>query len=62
MRPYMTFTNRLGRDIYVKLSSEDQPKLLRASDVRVSFVYRETDEPSKLQVSKGPWFYFIMLS
>lgn len=50
MRPYMTFTNRLGQDIYVKLSSEDPPKLLKKSDVRVSFVYHETEEPSKLQV------------
>ncbi|KAK1438468.1 hypothetical protein QVD17_04277 [Tagetes erecta] len=50
VRPYMTFTNRLGQDIYVKLSSEDPPKLLKASDVRVSFVYRETEEPSKLQI------------
>nr|XP_043638921.1 uncharacterized protein LOC122610015 [Erigeron canadensis] len=50
VRPYMTFTNRLGQDIYLKLSSEDQPKLLRSTDVRVSFVYRETDQPSKLQI------------
>ncbi|CAH1430060.1 unnamed protein product [Lactuca virosa] len=33
-----------------KLSSKDEPKLLRASDVRVSSVYRETDQPSKLQI------------
>nr|GEW79812.1 hypothetical protein [Tanacetum cinerariifolium] len=46
----MTFTNRLGRDIYVKLSSEDPPKLLRASDVRVSFVCLDTEGPSKLQI------------
>ncbi|PWA96948.1 pleckstrin (PH) domain superfamily protein [Artemisia annua] len=50
VRPYMTFTNRLGRDIYVKLSSEDPPKLLRASDVRVSFVCLDTEGPSKLHV------------
>ncbi|XP_076943882.1 uncharacterized protein LOC143614277 [Bidens hawaiensis] len=50
VRPYMTFTNRLGQDIYVKLSSEDPPKLLKKSDVRVSFVYHETEEPSKLQI------------
>ncbi|GJX33564.1 pleckstrin domain superfamily protein [Tanacetum coccineum] len=50
LRPYMTFTNRLGRDIYVKLSSEDPPKLLRASDVRVSFVCLDTEGPSKLQI------------
>ncbi|MFS8029949.1 putative vacuolar protein sorting-associated protein [Helianthus anomalus] len=50
VRPYMTFTNRLGQDIYVKLSSEDPPKLLKTSDVRVSFVFHETEEPSKLQI------------
>ncbi|KAI3710546.1 hypothetical protein L2E82_40329 [Cichorium intybus] len=50
VRPFMTFTNRLGQDIYLKLSTEDPPKLLRASDVRVSFVYRETEEASKLQI------------
>ncbi|KAL7616354.1 hypothetical protein Lser_V15G04468 [Lactuca serriola] len=33
VRPFMTFTNRLGQDIYLKLHSKDKPKLLRASDV-----------------------------
>ena len=63
MRPFMTFTNRLGQDIYLKLSSEDPPKLLRASDERVPFVYRETNGPSKLQVSRGLLYAgFIMQS
>lgn len=52
VRPYITFTNRLGKDIFMKLSSEDEPKVLHASDARVSFVYRETGETSKLQVSE----------
>lgn len=60
MRPYMTFTNRLGQDLYVKLSSEDPPKLLKASDVRVSFVYHETEEPSKLQVHTKLKHTFIL--
>ncbi|XP_028077973.1 LOW QUALITY PROTEIN: uncharacterized protein LOC114279888 [Camellia sinensis] len=50
VRPFVTFTNRIGQDIYMKLSIEDEPKILRASDSRVSFVYREASEPTKLQV------------
>lgn len=47
----MTFTNRVGSDLHIKLSSEDEPKVLRASDARVSFVYRESGETSNLQVN-----------
>ncbi|OVA12725.1 Pleckstrin homology domain [Macleaya cordata] len=50
VRPFMTFTNRIGQDIFIKLSSEDEPKVLRTSDSRVSFVYRKTEGPDKLQV------------
>ncbi|XP_015084887.1 uncharacterized protein LOC107028368 [Solanum pennellii] len=50
VRPFVTFTNRLGQDIFLKLSSEDEPKVLRASDVRASFVYRDTGGPDELQV------------
>ncbi|KAI3918587.1 hypothetical protein MKX01_041907, partial [Papaver californicum] len=50
VRPFMTFTNRIGQDIFVKLSSEDDPKVLRASDSRVSFVYRKTEGSDRLQV------------
>ncbi|KAH9610754.1 hypothetical protein KSS87_017342 [Heliosperma pusillum] len=50
IRPYMTFTNRTGQDIQVKLSSQDEPKVLRASDSRVCFVYRETVDSDKLQI------------
>lgn len=48
----MTFTNRLGQDMFIKLSSEDEPKILRATDTRVSFVYRESGGTDKLQVSR----------
>lgn len=47
----MTFTNRLGQIIYLKLSSEDEPKSLRVSDTRASFVYRESGRPNEIQVS-----------
>ncbi|OMP08179.1 Vacuolar protein sorting-associated protein 62 [Corchorus olitorius] len=50
VRPYMTFTNRLGQDLYIKLSSEDEPKVLRASDSRISFVHCENGGTDKLQV------------
>ncbi|XP_060207492.1 uncharacterized protein LOC132635217 [Lycium barbarum] len=50
VRPFVTFTNRLGEDLLLKLSSEDEPKVLRASDARASFVYRDTGGPDELQV------------
>ncbi|XVF52445.1 hypothetical protein PTKIN_Ptkin05aG0018700 [Pterospermum kingtungense] len=50
VRPYMTFTNRLGQDMYVKLSSEDEPKVLRTSDSRISFIHCENGGIDKLQV------------
>ncbi|CAA6669756.1 unnamed protein product [Spirodela intermedia] len=48
--PYMTFTNRVGQDIFIKFSAEDQQKVLHASDSRVSFIYSEMGEAEKLQV------------
>ncbi|KMT11750.1 hypothetical protein BVRB_5g105600 [Beta vulgaris subsp. vulgaris] len=53
IRPYMTFTNRTGEDIFVKLSSDDEQKVLRASDSRVCFLYRETSDYDKLQIRLG---------
>lgn len=50
VRPFMTFTNRVGQPIFVKLNIEDEPKILRSSDSRVSLVHRESTEPDKLQV------------
>ncbi|XP_043697676.1 uncharacterized protein LOC122648528 isoform X2 [Telopea speciosissima] len=49
VRPFMTFTNRLGQNMFIKLSSEDEPKILRTSDSRVPFVFRETGRPDKFQ-------------
>lgn len=40
----MTFTNRLGENIFIKTSDEDEPKVLWASDYRVSFLYREASD------------------
>ncbi|KAK8614167.1 hypothetical protein V6N13_122539 [Hibiscus sabdariffa] len=50
VRPYITFTNRFGRDIYIKLSSEDESYILCASDTRISFVHCENDGTDKLQI------------
>lgn len=49
VRPFMTFTNRLGQDVFVKFNVEDEPKILHASDSRVSFIYRKAGS-DKLQV------------
>jgi len=46
----MTFTNRLGQNIFIKLNAEDEPKVLRASDSRIHFVCRGIGGPEKLQV------------
>lgn len=48
----MTFTNRVGQDIMIKLNSEDEPKILHASDSRVSFIHRRSNGPDELQVSE----------
>lgn len=50
IRPFMTFTNRLGEDIFIKFSSEDDPKMLHPTDSRIPFIYRETGGPDKLQI------------
>ncbi|KAL6642664.1 hypothetical protein ACP70R_020845 [Stipagrostis hirtigluma subsp. patula] len=49
VRPYTTFTNRVGQDLYIKFSVGDEPKVLHAFDWRVSFMYSEGDT-DKLQV------------
>lgn len=54
----MTFTNRMGEDMHVKLSSEDEAKVLHASDSRVCFLYRETSGPDKVQVGEVFIFQF----
>ncbi|XWS38677.1 hypothetical protein CRYUN_Cryun19dG0151500 [Craigia yunnanensis] len=50
VRPYMTFTNRFGRDMYIKLSGEEEPKVLHTSDSRISFIHCENGGTDKLQV------------
>lgn len=64
IRPFMTFTNRIGEILYIKLSSEDEPKMLRASDSRVSFVYRDVNGTTKLQVRQEntDWSFPIQIT
>ncbi|KAK4262505.1 hypothetical protein QN277_028058 [Acacia crassicarpa] len=64
VRPFMTFTNRLGQDLFLKLSSEDEPKVLHSSDSRISFLYRGTGGPEKLQVrfEDTNWSFPIQIS
>ncbi|XP_042024109.1 uncharacterized protein LOC121771392 [Salvia splendens] len=50
IRPFMTFTNRVGQNMFLKFSSEDEPKTLRVSDARVSFVHNKTQGPHLIQV------------
>lgn len=51
IRPYITFTNRLGEKIFMKLSEQDEPKILRITDARVAFVYCGNGGPIQLQVA-----------
>ncbi|KAK3434687.1 hypothetical protein EUGRSUZ_D02142 [Eucalyptus grandis] len=64
IRPFITFTNRLGQDILLKLSCRDDTKVLRACDFRVSFPYHDDNGPNKLQVRLGDteWSYPIQIT
>ncbi|XP_048140983.1 uncharacterized protein LOC115736923 isoform X3 [Rhodamnia argentea] len=64
IRPFITFTNRLGQDILLKLSCRDEAKVLRLCDSRVSFPYRDDNGPNKLQVRLGDteWSYPIQIT
>ncbi|KAL2636221.1 hypothetical protein R1flu_007700 [Riccia fluitans] len=50
VRPYMLFTNRLGRAIYMKQKGSDDIKTLETSDWRVSFPFMDAEEPERLQI------------
>ncbi|CAI0538916.1 unnamed protein product [Linum tenue] len=59
IRPFITFTNRLGEDILIRLNAHDDPKVLRSYDSRVSFLHRRIAGSNKLQVQLGntEWSY-----
>ncbi|XP_073000916.1 uncharacterized protein [Typha latifolia] len=50
IRPFMTFTNRVGQDVFIKINAGDHPKTLCAFDWRVSFLYSEAGGSDQLQV------------
>lgn len=54
IRPYMTFTNRLGQELILRQNSVNQARTLKASDSRVSFPFQETENPIMLQVCVLP--------
>ncbi|KAI6702353.1 hypothetical protein NL676_011489 [Syzygium grande] len=64
IRPFITFTNRLGQEILLKLSCRDEAKILRTCDFRVSFPYHDDNGPNKLQVRLGDtdWSYPIQIT
>eukprot|EP01018_Ginkgo_biloba_P007916 Gb_35998 [translate_table: standard] len=63
IRPYMTFTNRIGQVLYVKMNSRDQPKILHPSDWRIAYCISDTEEPEKLQVrlEDTKWSYPVAI-
>ncbi|VVA93348.1 unnamed protein product [Arabis nemorensis] len=63
VRPFMTFTNRIGEDIYIKLNSADEPKVLHAYDSRVSFVFHPSGR-DELQVRLGgtEWSFPVQIA
>ncbi|KAK1307367.1 hypothetical protein QJS10_CPA10g01051 [Acorus calamus] len=54
VRPYMTFTNRMGQDIFIKFSDGEQPKILHAYDARIAFVHCRTGSTDKFQEVFAP--------
>jgi vacuolar protein sorting-associated protein 13A/C len=50
IRPYMTFTNRLGQELILRQNSVNQARTLKASDSRVSFPFQETENAIMLQI------------
>ena len=57
----MTFTNRVGQDIFIRFSDKDEQKVLSASDSRVSFMYSEMQGTEQLQVILNDWVYRIFM-
>uniref|UniRef100_A0A7N1A9Q6 Peroxin/Ferlin domain-containing protein n=1 Tax=Kalanchoe fedtschenkoi TaxID=63787 RepID=A0A7N1A9Q6_KALFE len=57
IRPFMTFTNRLGESIFMKISDEDEPKILWASDYRVSFLFREASDLLQVRLGDTHWSF-----
>ncbi|MCO5611230.1 hypothetical protein L7F22_065481 [Adiantum nelumboides] len=62
LRPYITYTNRLGEPLVLIQTPSDEPKTLSPSDWRVNFPLPVTDEPERLQVRLGDTKWCIPFS
>ena len=60
LRPYITFTNRLGEVIFLKQANTDEPKMLNPFDYRTMFPCPQTDESEGLQVSENLIYNFLI--
>ncbi|KAI4338425.1 hypothetical protein MLD38_023489 [Melastoma candidum] len=62
--PFTTFTNRVGQNIFIRLNNVDEAKVLRGSDSRASFLYRQDNGLEKLQVrlEDTKWSYPIQIT
>ncbi|KAL1194607.1 hypothetical protein V5N11_031431 [Cardamine amara subsp. amara] len=63
VRPFITFTNRIGEDIYIKLNSADEPKVLHAYDSRVSFVFQPSGRDElQVQLRETEWSFPVQVA
>lgn len=63
VRPFMTFTNRIGEDIYIKLNSDDEPKVLNAYDSRVSFVFQPSGRDElQVRLRETEWSFPVQVA
>jgi vacuolar protein sorting-associated protein 13A/C len=63
VRPFMTFTNRIGEDIYIKLNSADEPKVLHAYDSRVSFVFQPSGRDElQVRLRETEWSFPVQVT
>uniref|UniRef100_A0A1J3IIE4 Putative vacuolar protein sorting-associated protein 13A n=1 Tax=Noccaea caerulescens TaxID=107243 RepID=A0A1J3IIE4_NOCCA len=63
VRPFMTFTNRIGEDIYIKLNSDDEPKVLHAYDSRVSFVFQPSGRDDlQVRLRETEWSFPVQVA
>ncbi|KAI5072395.1 hypothetical protein GOP47_0012501 [Adiantum capillus-veneris] len=62
LRPYTTYTNRLGEPLWLSQTPSDEPKTLAPSDWRVNFPLPVTDEPERLQVRLGDTHWCVPFS
>ncbi|CAN8324888.1 unnamed protein product [Cochlearia groenlandica] len=63
VRPFMTFTNRIGEDIFIKLNSADEPKVLHTYDSRVSFVVQASGRDQlQVRLRETEWSFPVQVA